>query len=159
MMMCCEGFKYYKHECYNRFIPSYPHWDVSKANPMTQADPRGNPKKVKLHNRRKMFSRSFFCFSQSNYIRMCILLILISGVRAEHEESVSGIYLLRKSVEVEILVLLRIIHLAKSAMLRDYTNTNDKIDAYKRLSRYIRLMSGVQALLYHSLQNKTSCST
>ena len=81
------------------------------------------------------------------------------GVSADHHESVSGIYLLRKNVEVEILVLMRIIHLSKSRSLQQYTLTQDKISVYRHLSRYIRLMSGVQALLHHSLANKASCNT
>ena len=88
-----------------------------------------------------------------------MFMLIIKGARGDHEASVSGIYLMRKSVEVEILLLMRIIHLSKAGMLREYDAMGNEIDTYKRLSRYIRLMSGVQALLYHPLHNKTSCNT
>ena len=75
-----------------------------------------------------------------------------------HVPSTAGIYYMRKSVEVELLVLVRIIHITKSLILQDVRDTLDKNTAYVRLTRYIRLMSGVQVLMYQTMQSKTTCN-
>ena len=65
---------------------------------------------------------------------------------------------MRKSVEVELLVLVRIIHVTKALILRDVEDAQDKNTAYVRLTRYIRLMSGVQVLIWQTMQSKTTCN-
>ena len=82
----------------------------------------------------------------------------VTPVNAIHFPSTAGIYYMRKSVEVELLVLVRIIHVTKSLILQDVRDTLDKNTAYVRLTRYIRPMSGVQVLIYQTMQSKTTCN-
>ena len=56
-------------------------------------------------------------------------------VHAMHFPSTAGIYYMRKIVEVELLVLVRIIHITKSLILQDVKDTGDKHTAYVRLTR------------------------
>ena len=86
---------------------------------------------------------------------LCV--VLISPVHATHFPSVSGVYLLRKNVDVELMVLVRTIHLSKSMLLYEWERTRNDVEAYTRLGRYIRLLSGVQVLLYQANQNKSTC--
>ena len=79
-------------------------------------------------------------------------------VSAIHFPSTAGVYYMRKSVEVDLLVLVRIIHVTRSLILQDVRDTNDKNTEYVRHTRYIRLMSGVQVLIYQTMQSKTTCN-
>ena len=56
-------------------------------------------------------------------------------VQAMHFPSTAGIYYMRKNVEVEMLALVRIIHVTKSLILQDVKDTGDKHPAYVRLTR------------------------
>ena len=94
-------------------------------------------------------------------VYLLILLLIatwVVPVQAMHFPSTAGIYYMRKNVEVELLVLVRIIHVTKSLILQGVKDTGDKHTAYVRLTRYIRLMSGVQVLIYQTMQNKTTCN-
>ena len=82
---------------------------------------------------------------------------LVKTVEATHYPSVSGIYYLRKNVDVELLVLVRVIHTTKQLLLHEWERDHNDVKAYTRLSRYIRMLSGTQVLLHQAIQNKTVC--
>ena len=138
-------------ERFNRkFVPKY-----LQADFKARADPRGT-----LHPQ-PLQRRTFFRFSRNprKSMMMCLLVffVLICPVHAVHFPSVSGIYLLRKNVDVELLVLVRTLHLSKRMLVHEWERTRNDITPYTRLGRYIRLLSGVQALLHQANQNKSAC--
>ena len=134
----------------HKFCPIKP-W---KRVTYVSADPRGTLKTA--HSRGRVshcsFAKSF------NIIIFILLAWCFTPVNAIHFPSTAGIYYMRKSVEVELLVLTRIIHVTKSLILQDVRDTYDTNTAYVRLTRYIGLMSGVQVLIYQTMQSKTTCN-
>ena len=134
-----------------RFLPKYP-----KAPHYVPADPRGTQK---CPDSRSLFRRRR---GSPFHILLMIFVMLpffVYPVVAQHFPSTSGIYWIRKNVDVELLVLVRIIHLTKAMLLHEWERDANNIKAYTRLSRYIRLMSGAQVLLHHAMNNKAGCTS